>query len=129
MQIPLLLRMIGNESHLGVITANASTLTSTHLAGAGVTEDDYPRLTFIGLEETAHFYPIIVGGVEKPLDTDLALSEVVAAAEKSLIRDPAIRGFVLECTNLPPYSEAIRRSTGLPVWDVTTMLNWMNSAL
>lgn len=129
LQIPMLLKMVGQNSHLGVITANASTLSSEHLAGAGITEDDRSRLAFIGLEETAHFYPIIVGGIDAPLDTDLAESEVVAAAEKALIDDPAIRGFVLECANLPPYSGAIRRATGLPVWDITTMLNWIDAAM
>lgn len=129
MQIPIVLKMIGTESHLGVITANSSTLGAAHLAGAGVTADDCSRLTFIGLEDTAHFYPIIVGGSKVSLNTGLAEREVVSAAENALTDNPAIRGFILECTNLPPYAEAIRRATGLPVWDVTTMINWMNSAM
>lgn len=128
MQIPILLKMVGTGTHLGVITANSSTLGAAHLAGAGVTTDDCSRLTFIGLENTSHFYPIVVGGSQVSLNASLAEREVVSAAQDALTDDPAIRGFILECTNLPPYSEAIRRATGLPVWDIRTMLNWMDSA-
>lgn len=31
-----------------------------------------------------------------------------------------IRGILLECTELPPYADALRYHTGLPVWDSIT---------
>merc|ERR1711968_424064 len=31
-----------------------------------------------------------------------------------------IRAILSECTELPPYSDALRASTGLPVWDSIT---------
>lgn len=129
LQVPMLLKLIGPDSHLCIITANASTLRAPHLSAAGITEPDLSRLTFVGLEGTEHFYPIIVDGSGEPLNMSLAEDEVIAAAESALLEDPAIRGFVLECTNLPPYAAAIREATGLPVWDVTTMLNWIEAAM
>lgn len=129
LQIPMVLRMLGPESHVAVLTANAATLGSVHLSAVGIASTDYPRLAFIGLEGTEHFYPTIVGGVDVPLDLTRAESEVVAVAKKALADDPAIKAFVLECTNLPPYADAIREATDVPVWDVTTMLNWIDAAL
>ena len=31
-----------------------------------------------------------------------------------------IRAILLECTELPPYADALRYHTGLPVWDAIT---------
>jgi len=33
-----------------------------------------------------------------------------------------VRAIVLECTNLPPYADAVRDATGLPVHDITTLV-------
>ena len=32
---------------------------------------------------------------------------------------------VLECTNMPPYAKAIHEATGLPVYDITTLANYV----
>lgn len=82
----------------------------------------------IGLEDTEHFYPVMVGG-HGPLNLDIAEQEVLTAVRDGLAEDPAIKAIVLECTNLPPYAEAIRATTGLPVWDVTTLLRWLQLGL
>lgn len=49
---------------------------------------------------------------------------MVAAAKKALEMYPDARAFLLECTELPPYSDAIRASTGLPVFDAITNCNF-----
>merc|ERR1740130_2541101 len=44
-----------------------------------------------------------------------------------MIQHPKIRCFLLECTELPPYADAIRASTGLPVFDAITGCNFFIS--
>jgi hypothetical protein len=39
-------------------------------------------------------------------------------------RDPELGAIVLECTNMPPYADLIRSVTGLPVYDLTTLVRW-----
>jgi hypothetical protein len=56
------------------------------------------------------------------LDTDDARAQVVAAAERLVARHPALTDIVLECTNMPPYAEAVRRATGRCVHDITTLI-------
>ena len=46
----------------------------------------------------------------------------VAAAERLVTRRPDVRAIVLECTNLPPYADAVRDAIGLPVHDITTLV-------
>jgi hypothetical protein len=40
-----------------------------------------------------------------------------------------IRAFVLECTDLPPFSKAIRQYTRLPVFDFITLTNFVHAGL
>merc|ERR1719163_2345247 len=39
-----------------------------------------------------------------------------------------IAAFIMECTELPPYSDALRAATGLPVWDAITGADFYISA-
>ena len=57
------------------------------------------------------------------LDPVDAQAQVLAAAARLRQRHPLIDTVVLECTNLPPYADALRAATGLTVLDVTTLLN------
>jgi hypothetical protein len=63
------------------------------------------------------------------LDTDDARRQVVAAAERLVARHPALTDVVLECTNMPPYAEAVRRATGRRVHDITTLIAQRLAAL
>ena len=52
----------------------------------------------------------------------LAEAATVAAALRLAHRHPELGAIVLECTNMPPYAEAVRAATGLPVHDITTLI-------
>lgn len=128
LQVPVVLRMLRPEQRVCVLTVNAGTLSAEHLAAVGVDERDRARVDVAGLERTEHFYPMIVGAVRE-LDVERARAEVVAAARAALDAEPATGAFVLECTNLPPYSAAIREATGRPVWDAVTMIDWLRAGV
>lgn len=124
LQVPIVLQTLKPEQKVCILTVNASTLTDEHLAAVGITG----RVTLAGLEHTEHFYPMIVGK-QKHLDVPTAEAEVVAAATKAIENDASIGAFVFECTNLPPYSAAVRAATGLPVWDALTMIDWLQAGV
>lgn len=127
LQVPLVLRLLPAGARIGIVTANASTLTQAHLTSAGISRAEQARLTMVGLENTSAFYPSIVGG-RLELDVDAARAEVVAACRTALDRDPDIRTWVFECTNLPPYRAAVRDATGLPVHDAVTLFTWLHGS-
>lgn len=127
LQVPLVLRTLPAGARVGIVTANASTLGEAHLTAAGITPAEQDRLTLVGLESTSAFYPSVVGG-RLELDVDAARTEVVEACRTTLARDPDIRTWVFECTNLPPYRAAVRDATGLPVQDAVTLFTWLHGS-
>lgn len=58
-------------------------------------------------------------------------AELVAVAKELVASEPNVSALVLECTNMPPYSEAIFDAMGktIPVYDVYTMGCWFYSGL
>jgi hypothetical protein len=42
---------------------------------------------------------------------------------------PEIGAIVLECTNMPPYRADIQAVTGLPVFDITTLVRMVHDAV
>ncbi len=44
-----------------------------------------------------------------------------------LRKNPEIGAILLECSNMPPYAHAVQQATGLPVFDFTTLINFMVS--
>jgi hypothetical protein len=128
LQIPLVLQTLRPDQSVAVLTVNGATLTVEHLGAVGVDERHLARVRIFGLEDTEHLYPMIIGKITE-LDVRRACAEVVAAASRAVQQDNTIGAFVFECTNLPPYAAAVRRATGLPVWDATSLINWLQSGV
>ncbi|MGZ5207344.1 MAG: aspartate/glutamate racemase family protein, partial [Caldimonas sp.] len=56
------------------------------------------------------------------LDAAEAEAATVAAAARLVARHPEVAAIVLECTNMPPYADAVRAATRLPVHDIATLI-------
>ena len=59
--------------------------------------------------------------------TAARLSDELVQAERA--KHPRIRAVLLECTELPPYADAVRAATGLPVLDAITMVDFFHAAV
>ncbi|MGH3666057.1 MAG: aspartate/glutamate racemase family protein [Egibacteraceae bacterium] len=128
LQVPQVLTLLSPRERVAVLTASGRGLDNRHLSGVGISAADAQRLTIVGLEHTDHFYPVIIEG-RGDLDVGRAHQQVVDTAQAAVRRDPDIAAFVFECTNLPPYSEAVRRVTGRPVWDAVSLIRWLHQAV
>ena len=108
----------------GVVTVDAQALTREHLLAAGAD----PATPVEGLASGSHLQRCLLDDLPQ-LDVERAEREVVDAALRLVQREPRIGALVLECTNFPPYAGAVRAATGVPVHDVTTLINARWSAL
>jgi Asp/Glu/Hydantoin racemase len=124
--VPLVHRMLGPGRRVGLMTVNSASLGPEHLAGAGI-GPDIP-LAVAGLEGEKEFTRVLLGD-EMELDPELCREEHVRVARRLVSEHPDIGAIVLECTNMPPYTADIQRETGLPVFDITTLVRMAHDAL
>lgn len=124
--VPLVYRMFGTARNIGIITADKPFLTKEHLQAVGIT-DEIP-ICIKGLDKTEEFLKIR-SDINATLDVGKLEKEVLHLAEE-LVREPTqIVAIVLECTDLPPFAAAIRKSTGLPVFDIVTLAHMVYEAI
>jgi hypothetical protein len=101
----------------GIVTIDAASLGEEHLRAAGA--DIHTPIE--GVTEGSAFQRSLLD--DRPeLDADDARLQVVDAAQRLVERHPELTDIVLECTNMPPYADAVRRATARHVHDITTLI-------
>ena len=125
--IPVLLSALGFYSHvrklhpegqIGILTASKAALGDAPLTAAGINEDE---VVIEGLERCAAFAKAILRPKsEQSASIDQRNIELalITKARHMMAHHPGIKAFLLECGNLPPYQEALRQATGLPVYSL-----------
>jgi len=102
----------------GVITVDAESLGAAHLQAAGAA----PDTPISGLEAGCHLQRTLLE--DRPtLDALRAEADAAQAARALMRQHPQVRSVVLECTNLPPYADAIGRATGRPVVHLLSLVH------
>ena len=101
---------------VGILTADGRKLGERHFRGAGI--EDVPKVVY-GMEGT-HFHDIYVGD-RKDLDPVRAGEELQRVALRMVEEHPEVGAVVCECTNMPPYTDALRRILKCPVYDILTL--------
>jgi hypothetical protein len=118
--------MLKADQVVGVITADKASLTPEHLTAVGI--DDPSILRMADVATTSQF-AAVRDDPTTTLDPEVFVREVVAVAKDLLRASPNVGAFVLECTDLPPASQAIRDATRLGVFDIVTLMNYIHQAL
>lgn len=123
LQIPVVFRMLRKEEKVGIVVANKKTFNEKIINSIGATN---VPIVIAGMEEEHEFNRI---RKVNEINTEKAEVEVVNVVMKLIKKEPLIKAIVLECANLPPYSRAIQKTTGMPVFDIVTLTKWVYSAL
>ena len=123
-QVKFAKAMLGPEKKVGVIVSEPKNLSQRHLDGVGIDRDD---IVIKGVENSCFIRA--THSDDPSFDPEHMCQQVVEAAQELVASDPNIGAIVLECTNLPPYSAAISAATGLPVFDIITLINYVQNAL
>ena len=110
MALPELCQSYAPHSIL-TLTFDADALTAAHLRGCST--------DVIGLPQAMPLRQVISQN-HKTLDTDRAGQDIAAYVADQ--KKPWHRCLLLECTNLPPYKQAIRRVCDLPIVDILTCI-------
>ncbi len=108
--LPFLTALLPPERKVGVVTADASTL-SPILEKSGW--NDPERIIVGGMEKCPVFRRAILEPAHPyELDPQAIQDELIGVVEPLLKREPAVGALLLECTNLPPTAEPSARPSG-----------------
>jgi hypothetical protein len=128
LQLPIVHRIIPKGKKIGIITANGKIFNKYKndlLSSAGM--DPSTPIVIKGLEDYDGWSSIVK--VKPFLDEEKIEHEVVSAAKEMIAENPDIAAIVFECHNLPPYGKAVRDATGLPVFDIMTLVDMIYGAV
>lgn len=126
-QLPWIATLLKKDQTIGVLTAQKDSFTAQLLDSCGVCTELKKRLLVKDLGHEDQFSCIPEGrGV---FDNGLVQQEVVGKAMEILEEAPNTGAILLECSDMPPYAYAVQAATGVPVFDFTTLIRWLHSAV
>ncbi len=124
LQVPLVERLIPENQRVGVLTYSAEALNAAHLEAAGVAADT----PVVGIPRDSEFFRWIIEGDDQvPIES--IRDDALDAAKRLVAENPEVGAIVSECTNLTPFAADIRKETGLPVFDMVSMVTWFQMGL
>jgi len=110
---------------VGILTERDD-LTERHFAGAGFSASSTPVV--VGAFDEDAVFPHVFIGNRLEADADELTREMVTLARTLVDEHPDIGAIVGECTNFVPFSQAMREATGLPVYDLHTLVTGVMAA-
>lgn len=122
---PMVKRTISSEKKVCILTANKKTLSDEHLKSVGIVRDDY---IIYGLEDEKTFTNFTVQNWDE-VDIDECRNDLKKVTERAIQEHSEIGAFVLECTNMPPFTNDIKQLSGLPVYDIISLLGFARNAV
>lgn len=125
LQAPMVANMLPPDRKIGILTANSDTLEPEYFLQGSLTED---RIVVQGMQDYPNFYSTFPRNGFS-YDYELVEAEVIDAARQILKRCPQTGAIVCEGTNFATFNPAVNRATGLPVFDIVTLIRFMASGL
>ena len=125
--LPVIHQMIKPDKSVAVVTASKKLLSAEFFSVVGA--DINHRITVAGLDTSASFNSMCMGGKAISYETDDLRDDVVASILTARKEDPKIGAVLLECTTLPPFAKDITDRTGLPVFDFIACVEWMHRSI
>ena len=122
--LPMLCRITGKVL---VLSANSEKLTYKHLEAACGDLAPY-QYKIIGTQNKNSFTNFTVENW-KSVDTNQCEKDILETLHEELDKDNSYKCILLECTNLPPYTDAIRNEFQLPVFDIISLTDFVYSSV
>lgn len=119
--VPMIQLVTPEDGKIGIITAKQDALSEKHFLSVGIVNNS--NLIILGLEKKREWSKIFSSPDEK-IDLKKITQEILNVAIHAKITNPEISSFVLECTDLPPFSSLIRENIHIPVYDYLSMITF-----
>jgi Asp/Glu/hydantoin racemase len=120
---------LAGGKRVGILTVSEKQLMAHNGAiFSGCDVDESTPIAVAGMNESAAADAWLTMTTPE-YDKDTVEKAVVKVALRLKDDNPDLGAFLLECTDMPPYSEAIRAATGLPVFDPVDMVNRVHASV
>ena len=124
---PFLHTMINSNSTVGILTENADFLNDNYFKQLGWSSKDIP-VCISGMPQDSPFDRLFI---QDNLEEDL---EVLEACIKELTlrhmeQYPDTGAIILECTNFAPFTSLIQNLSGVPVFGINQLLEYIDSCI
>lgn len=125
--LPTITSAYHTDEQIAIFTANGETLEPMK----GLIKDECnvsmenKRYIIVGCQDIDGFEAVAKG---EKVDVAKVTPGMVKKAKEVLKENPKIQAILLECTELPPYADALRHATGLPVYDAISTCDFFMSS-
>lgn len=125
LQVPLVSEIIGKDRKIGILTWSRKFLGEPFFNAVGWSSKDIPVVIGKGLDE----FPVWKKQIYNPEMFDDLEATTVEIAEDLIKENPDIGAFVFECAGLPGYGRSVQKETGLPVFNLVTLVRMVFSGI
>ncbi|MDD6551715.1 MAG: aspartate/glutamate racemase family protein [Lachnospiraceae bacterium] len=115
--------LLKSDEKIGVLTADKSSFSTALLDSCGISKNISRRLVVYGMEDSDQFSCVIRNFGS--FNVAAACQELVDTAQRMVSENDGIAAILLECSDMPPFAAEVQQAVGLPVWDFTTLINWL----
>jgi len=127
-QLPAVTCSFNQHELIAIFTANDVTLRPMRdlIKDECGVDPEERRYVIVGCQNVPGFEAVAAGG---KVDVAKVTPGMIELGKKTLMQYPKIRAILLECTELPPYADALRAALRIPVYDAITCCNFFISGL
>jgi len=127
-QLPWIKIGLKDDQKIGIICAIEELADGNLFNAIGIEAD---RLVIKGMSKNMDKMSGFEGIMNNagPLDNGLLADQMAALAREMVEQHPEIGAFLIECSDLCPYSLDVQKAVSLPVFDFITMINWMHQGV
>ncbi|MBB3219125.1 Asp/Glu/hydantoin racemase [Ochrobactrum sp. RC6B] len=121
MQAPIIHAMLAPGKVIGIFTERAHHMNEAHFKGVGWSSDVIP-VQVQGMKENAEFPQTYIKGRDY-LDTEVLKEEMLEMTREFMKGCENPGAILFECTNMCPFSSHVAAESGLPVFDINTLIS------
>jgi aspartate/glutamate racemase len=125
LQAPMLVASHEPDAKFAIFTANSSTFDKEKLLVQSGMMVDPKQWIVVGLQDLDGFEAVALG---QKVPAEKVQPAILKCVKNLMATQPNLRGFLLECTELPHYADAIRAQSGLPVVDAITLVDYFQNS-
>ncbi len=124
---PFIHTMLNSKLSIGILTERADLIHDDYFGQLGWSSRDIP-VNISGMPEDSPFSRLFI---QDNLEEDLEVLEqcMIELTTKHMQEHPDTGAIILECTNFAPFTNLIQRISGVPVFGINQLLEYMDSCI